>query len=337
MTRGLKNAGITVRFGIDIDARFKESYEKNNRRARFLTADITRLGVSDLKRALKDVAREDILFAGCAPCQPFSQQRRTKAFASEGALLGHFARFVAAIKPGQVFIENVPGIRRVGGFSTYRRLRRLLDDQGYHCDEADVDAKRYGVPQNRRRYFLIAMRHAKCFLPPPSHGPHLLPFVTVREAIADYEPVDAGEEHPSIPNHVATRITDINLKRLAHTPHDGGDRRSWPRNLRLQCHNGEYNGHTDVYGRMYWDRPSPALTGRCHSISNGRYGHPEQDRAITLREAAKLQSFDDDYVFYGSNKSIALQIGNAVPVRLAEAVGRELLRSRRRAKSRGRR
>jgi DNA (cytosine-5)-methyltransferase 1 len=115
------------------------------------------------------------------------------------------------------------------------------------------------------------------------------------------------------------------MARLRHTPQNGGDRRSWPTHLVLECHRSNYDGHSDVYGRMWWDKPAPALTGRCHSISNGRYGHPSQNRAISLREAASLQTFEDNYVFYGSNKHIALQIGNAVPVKLAEHVGRHIL------------
>jgi len=127
------------------------------------------------------------------------------------------------------------------------------------------------------------------------------------------------------PNHEAANLSELNLRRLRHTPHDGGDRRSWPSQLVLACHRGDHNGHTDVYGRMYWDRAAPTLTGKCNSISNGRYGHPCQDRAISLREAASLQTFRDDYVFYGPSKHIAIQIGNAVPVRLAEVLGRQLL------------
>ena len=125
--------------------------------------------------------------------------------------------------------------------------------------------------------------------------------------------------------HAAAALTEINIKRLKATPQNGGDRRSWPAELVLRCHKECLNGHTDVYGRMAWNEPAPTLTGRCHSISNGRYGHPEQDRAISLREAASLQTFDDSYVFYGSNKHVAQQIGNAVPVKLGEVLGRHIL------------
>ena len=159
----------------------------------------------------------------------------------------------------------------------------------------------------------------------PSHGPGKQQFRTVRQSIARFPPIPAGGGDPEVLNHVAASVSDLNLQRLQATPHDGGDRRSWPAHLRLQCHSGGYGGHTEVYGRMFWDRPAPALTGRCYSVSNGRYGHPDQDRAISLREAAAIQSFPDRYRFFGSNTDIAKQVGNAVPVRFAECLGRHIL------------
>ena len=156
--------------------------------------------------------------------------------------------------------------------------------------------------------------------------------MTVREAIGHFSKIEAGESCSRPPNHRAARVSELNLERLRATPHDGGDRRLWPRRLWLACHLKDGSGHSDVYGRMAWDRPAPALTGRCHSISNGRYGHPEQDRAISLREAAAIQTFPDDYEFYGYDKAIARQIGNAVPVLLAQRLGEQVLRL---AESRG--
>ena len=222
--------------------------------------------------------------------------------------------------PEYVLVENVPGIVRVPGFSTFRRFLKMLNTNDYKYVCMVLDAKYYGVPQNRRRQVLLASRHRQ---PPPfepKYGNQHRPFKTVRQAISHFPAIAAGERHPEAPNHVAASITELNLERLRLTPHDGGDRRSWPDHLRLECHTGNYKGHTDVYGRMRWDKPAPALTGRCISISNGRYGHPEQDRAISLREAAALQSFPDGYVFFGNNTVIARQIGNAVPVRLAEQI-----------------
>ncbi len=325
LTRGLLNSGVSVVLGLDSDDRCRQTYVRNNPSVSFLTVDVRDVRYQQILQYSKNVESDDLLFAGCAPCQPFSQQRKRSDKGPVGTLLGSFSEFVREFLPGQVFIENVPGIRRVPGYSTYRRFIRTLEDCGYEYEEGIVDAKSYGVPQNRRRYILIAMRGITPSLPPKICGPGLLPFRTVRETICQYPRIRAGQQHPSIANHVSADISAINMERLRCTPKNGGDRRSWPAHLVLECHSSDYHGHSDVYGRMWWDKPAPALTGRCHSISNGRYGHPSQDRAISLREAASLQTFDDEYVFYGSNKHIAIQIGNAVPVKLAEHVGRHIL------------
>jgi DNA (cytosine-5)-methyltransferase 1 len=242
--------------------------------------------------------------------------------------LGAFGQLVEAIQPGQIIIENVPGIAKVDGFSTYRRFLKILAANAYQIAEGVLDAKHFGVPQTRRRYVLIAVRGRAASLPAAEFGRGLREYVTVRQAIAHYPPIEAGERDPLVPNHEAAAIAPINLRRIRSTPHDGGDRRSWPAELELVCHKGNYDGHTDVYGRMAWDRVAPTLTGRCNSISNGRYGHPCQDRAISLREAASLQTFGDAYVFCGKHQHIARQIGNAVPVKFGEALGGHLARLR---------
>ena len=325
LTRGLMDAGIRVIAGFDIDRRCRCTYEKNNHPARFYAKDVRALTKKDLAPLIKGIPRLDLLFAGCAPCQSFSQQRKAETPRPDATLLVAFARLVEAFKPGQVLVENVPGLTRVAGFSAYRRFIRVLESLGYLFAEGTLDAKYFGVPQTRRRYVLIAMRKEQPTLPERITGVRGQPFATVRDALSHYPPIAAGERHTRIPNHVAASISEKNLLRLRHTPHDGGDRRSWPDELTLNCHRNNNTGHTDVYGRMAWDSPAPTLTGRCHSISNGRYGHPSQDRAISLREAASLQTFRDDYIFYGSNKNVALQIGNSVPVRLAELLGRHIL------------
>ena len=325
LTRGLLDAGIDVITGIDCDERCRNTYEHNNPGVEFVKADMKEIGPKDLGLKCRAGRYDDFLFAGCAPCQPFSSQRKGEKRWNDATLLGDFGRLVEAVLPGYVLIENVPGLARVPGFSIFRRFLRMLETNGY-CYVSDVlDAKHYGVPQNRRRLVLLATKHRLISLPEPKYGKQLHPFRTVRQAISHFPVIVAGECHPEISNHVAASITELNLKRIRSTPPDGGDRRSWPEHLRLKCHTGNYDGHTDVYGRMRWDSPAPALTGRCHSISNGRYGHPEQDRAISLREAAALQSFPDRYEFFGSNINVAMQIGNAVPVRLAERIGRHIL------------
>jgi DNA (cytosine-5)-methyltransferase 1 len=329
LTRGFLNAGISVVLGIDMDERCRETYEKNNHPARFLAADIRDLKLKDIKRFIPDSSGEGLLLAACAPCQPFTKLKQRKGHGNQATLLGEFSRFVEGLWPRQVFIENVPGLCKVSGFSTYKRFRQMLADWGYECCEGVLDAKAYGVPQTRRRLALIAIKGIKPTLPPATHGLNLLPYETVENAISSYPTIKAGKTHPDIPNHQASALSPINLRRIQHTPRDGGDRRDWPRHLKLKCHTNGHSGHTDVYGRMWWKRPAPALTCRCNSLSNGRYGHPAQDRAISLREAASLQSFNDAYIFYGSSKNhLAAQIGNAVPVKLAEAIGKHILASK---------
>lgn len=328
LTRGLLDVGIKVVAGIDIDEQCKDTYEKNNRPAIFLHADVRKLESKLIKQLVRGVSKRDLLFAGCAPCQAFSQQRKSGNRRSDATLLVSLAKLIGLFRPGQVLIENVPGLTKIKGFSAYQRFLRTLMLNGYNFDDGIMDAKNYGVPQNRRRYVLFAMRGGNPVLPKVTHGSGGKPYRTVRNAIKHYPPIAAGEEHPLFKNHAAAGLTRLNLRRLKHTPHDGGDRRSWPENLVLDCHRDGYHGHTDVYGRMSWDAPAPTLTGKCNSISNGRYGHPVQDRAISLREAASLQTFRDDYVFYGSNLHVAIQIGNAVPVRLAQALGRQVISCR---------
>jgi DNA (cytosine-5)-methyltransferase 1 len=324
LTRGLLDAGIKVVAGFDRDERCRATYEHNNPGVWFIQADIRNMTLKDLGIKGKLRTYDDVLFAGCAPCQPFSSQNKGNGRRHDATLLSEFGRLVESALPGYVLIENVPGIAKVRGYSTFRRFLTMLETNGYQYSYGILDAKRYGVPQNRRRLVLLAARQNQVSLPEPKYGRGLRPFRTVRQAISHFPEIGAGECHSDVPNHVAASITELNLERLGQTPHDGGDRRSWPKRRRLECHKGNYEGHTDVYGRMAWDSPSPALTGRCHSISNGRYGHPEQDRAISLREAAAIQSFPDGYEFFGSNKHVAMQIGNAVPVRLAEHIGKHI-------------
>ncbi|CAL1125068.1 unnamed protein product [Cladocopium goreaui] len=325
LTRGLIDAGLEVVGGFDVDEGCAESYESNNPSSKFNCSDIRDIDVPRLRSTTRLRKFEDVLFVGCAPCQPFSQQRRRRYSGENTTLLTRFGALVETARPRAVLMENVPGMARVGGFSTFKRFVRMLGVNGYAYTYDILDAKYFGVPQTRRRLVLVAVRGSDVCLPSEVYGGGGRPLRTVRDAISHFPEVSAGECHEDVPNHVSASITDKNLERLVHTPHDGGDRRSWPRRLQLNCHKNGYAGHTDVYGRMAWDSPAPTLTGRCHSISNGRYGHPTQNRAISLREAAALQSFPDRYIFYGSNKHIALQIGNAVPVRFAQSLGRHLM------------
>jgi len=328
LTRGLLDAGINVVAGFDLDGRCRQSYEHNNPHARFVPADLRKLSIAELKMHSHGVPFSEMLFAGCAPCQPFSTYIKNGVCRPDATLLVEFGRLIEGALPGQVLMENVPGLARGEGHSTFKRFLHVLDANDYEYVHGIVDARHFGVPQRRRRLILIAMRHRQPTMPRERCGQGALPFRTVRQAISHFPPIDAGQSHPEIPNHVASGITELNIERLRQTPHDGGSWRSWPKHLQLACHaKDSYSKgyYTDAYGRMAWDAPAPTLTCRCNSISSGRYGHPEQDRAISLHEAAVLQSFPDDYIFFGSTKHIAQQIGNAVPVRLAEVFGRHIL------------
>lgn len=326
------DSGIEVIAGIDADESCRETYMSNNRDTLFVHADIASLDGPRIREILGDFDSDDLVIAGCAPCQPFSNQRKVTGVDADNVrrrkadakLLGELARIIGAIRPAHVLVENVPGLTKVPGYSTYRRFIRLLKSNGYKVDEDVLNAKHYGVPQSRRRFVLVASRTRSVSLPQSTHGTGLLPYVTVRESICHLPPLASGCRSEIIPNHVAAYLSPLNLKRLSNTPRDGGDRRSWQSGLILECHKKAYEGHTDVYGRMFWDKPAPTLTSKCNSLSNGRYGHPEQDRAITLREAASLQTFSDSYVFHGFDRQIARQIGNAVPVAFARALGNAL-------------
>ena len=328
LTRGFLDAGIRVVAGLDINERCRRTYESNNKPAKFLACDLREIRRQDLERWIRDIPKDELIFAGCAPCQPFSKQRR-EVDVRDKTLLSHFGRLVGEFLPGFVVIENVPGIVKLSGNSTYRRFIRRLRFLGYEVSEGVIDAKFFGVPQTRRRWVVIASLLAKPELPKPTHGVEARPFATVRDAIAHFPRIAAGEQSANVPNHRAASITPKNLRRLKATPHDGGSRKQWPKELVLDCHRGDYPGHSDVYGRMRWDAPAPALTCKCFSISNGRYGHPEQSRAISLREAARLQSFRDDFIFYGkTQEEVGAQIGNAVPVQLARHLALSLLELR---------
>jgi len=328
LTRGLINAGMIVLGGYDNCQDYKETYEKNNG-CKFVSMDIRSVTKVQIYREFPEIKgnEDNLLLSGCAPCQPFSSQRRSENEHADVNLLIEFGRIVDTIKPAHILVENVPGLLGKGK-TVIDYFISILDKNGYFYDYRIVNAKDYGVPQNRRRLVVIASRFFQPIIPAGMYGKGGLPYVTVRDAIAHYPPIKAGESHTTIPNHVASSLSKMNLKRIKATPHSGGDRRSWPLELVLKCHKNGHAGHTDVYGRMDWDKEAPTLTAKCYSLSNGRYGHPEQNRAISLREAAALQSFGDNYVFYGSSiVSIGKQIGNAVPVKMAEELAKYIRRN----------
>ena len=329
LTNGLRRAGWDVVAGIDVDDAVGPTYRRNNPTSRFVHADLRRITDQDVRALASGVPSRELLLAGCAPCQAFSKQRGRSGLQrrSDATLLWEFGRLVVALRPRAVLMENVPGIAAVPGFSAFRRFIRTLHDCGYDYVHRVLNASDFGVPQHRRRRVLVAVLDVPAFLPEPVSARGGDRHATVRSAIAGFPAIDAGEAHPDIPNHRAALLSPLNLQRIKATPADGGSRRNWDRQLVLHCHLPQDRGFSDVYGRMWWDRVAPTLTSRCNSLSNGRFGHPEQDRAISLREAAALQTFSDDYAFSGSMNAIARWIGNAVPVTLAESLGAAVMQA----------
>lgn len=329
---GFKQAGIDVLGGIDIDKKCKDTYKKNIK-AKFLHADVSSLNKEKLTKYFNIKQQQnDLIFVGCSPCQYYSNIKTDKTKSSKTRLLlTDFQEFVDYYRPGYVFIENVPGLDKKKG-SPLADFKEFLTDKGYFFSDGVLNAKHYGVPQNRRRYILIASRiNSAIALPKPDKEN----IKTVKDAIGNkkrFIPIQAGIIDKTLFIHTASALSSINLKRIKLTPKNGGGRTSWAsiKGLQLDCYK-DHNGHTDVYGRMFWEKPSPTITTRFDSLSNGRYGHPEQDRAISLREGATLQSFPLSYKFYSKDKNtIAKMIGNAVPPKLACRIAKNILSSNKR-------
>ncbi|WP_372502013.1 DNA cytosine methyltransferase [Tistrella mobilis] len=326
-SKGFQNSGMSPAFALDFDMDAASTFRKNFPQTTFSPSDITKFDPSEIDGLVNSY--DVTLFCGCAPCQPFTRQntqKPEKKTDGRRSLLSHFGALVEKHLPDYIFVENVPGIQKVAGNSTLTRFRKRLETLGYHPMVGIVESQKYGVPQRRRRLVLLASRHHPIAFPDETHNPHAgSSFSTVRDWISHLPPIGAGEAHPNVPNHRAASLSELNLKRIRATPPEG-TRADWPEELRLDCHTKTgYSGHTDVYGRMKWDGPATGLTTRCISLSNGRYGHPEQHRAISVREAAALQTFPDDFEFLGSLNSQARQIGNAVPVMLAQVFGAHIL------------
>lgn len=333
VTCGFAEAGIHVLGGIDIDIACKDTYEKNNPGTVFLNKDISKYKPKDLSKDLNiDRNDDNLIFVGCSPCQYYSGVN-TKKEKSENTrlLLVDFQRFVNHFRPGFIFIENVPGLEKKAG-SPLSKFKAFLTDKGYSFNDKVVNAKYLGVPQNRRRYILIASRLVKKVELPSENKTDIK---TVHNAIGDLEKfpvIPAGHKDQTAFIHSTASITPKNIERLIKTSVNGGSRAEWANtDLQLECYK-RHGGHGDVYGRMYWNKPSPTITTKFVSVSNGRYGHPEQLRAISLREGAVLQSFKPDYIFYNKGQgNIARMIGNAVPPKMAKEIGNTIIKNKRNA------
>ena len=327
LTHGLMQAGIRVEAGIDIDKQVEHAFCVNNPGAKFMCWDISGKYVPSIAKLFRPGMVR--LLAGCAPCKPFSKLTNGVDGHDDWNLLDNFGRLIRGILPELVTMENVPELAERGN-DVFRRFVDILQARGYSFDWKIVRCEEYGVPQLRRRLVLLASRIGEIRMPsrqhPPEEGCH-----TVRDAIGDLPPLASGEENRDDPLHRAVELNPLNLQRIQETPHDGGTWRSWPKHLVLPCHRRSTGkSYGSIYGRMWWDKPAPTMTTLCTGLGNGRFGHPDQDRAITLREAALLQSFPVAYEFWPrerklNRKAVGRMIGNAVPPSLARAIGVALL------------
>lgn len=316
---GLRDAGMKIAAAVDFDSAASATYQANFPEAEFHEVDIRKLALDAFDHLVPNDG--PLVFSACAPCQPYSSMRPTasRARPQERSLLLTLIPFMERLKPDVLIVENVPGLQRIPGGSTWNRFLRYLSRAGYSTRWEVIDCRDYGVPQRRKRLVLLASRHGAIDLPAPTHGGDRLPYSTVRDWIGSLPAIRAGEAHADDPLHRSGALGDLNMRRIMALS-EGGSRTEWPDDLWLECHRNS-KGHQDAYGRMRYDDTAPVLTTKCTDITNGRYGHPTQHRAISAREAALLQTFPLEYKFLGSLKSVTKQIGNAVPVLVAKAMG----------------
>jgi DNA (cytosine-5)-methyltransferase 1 len=327
LTYGMRKAGVSIIAGIDLDPISEFPFTRNNH-AQFIHADVRELRVADLAKLYPRGCIR--LLAGCAPCRPFSTFRRgtDNSGDEEWGLLTEFSRLAVGLKTELLTMENVPGL---ASKPVFHEFVAKLKECGYHVgDWKSVYCPRVGIPQHRRRLVLIASLIGPVRVPIGTLSPKR--FRTVRDAIASLPKLAAGEKHPKDRLHRARSATEINLRRL-RSSEPGGTWHDWPESLRSKCHRKRSGmSYRSVYARMVWDEPAPTITTQAYNFGTGRFGHPAQERSITLREAALLQTFPRCFRFVRPREHVFFTrvgrlIGNAVPPRLAYYVGKEIMRA----------
>lgn len=324
---GMKSKGLHIKAGYDLDGSCRYAYETNNL-ATFYYQNVKYVSAEDINANYSDNCIR--VLAGCAPCQPFSSYsfKNKNKDPNKYDLLYEFGRLVREVKPDIVTMENVTQILSFKEKPVLQDFIECLEECGYWVEVNKVFCPQYGIPQSRKRLVLLASRLGEIKLIPPTHNKET--YITVRDTIGNLPKLSSGEIDKNDPLHRAKDLSPLNLKRIQHTPY-GGSWRDWPDELVLKCHKttgGKSFG--SVYGRMIWDAPSPTMTTQCTGLGNGRFGHPTQDRAISIREAALLQTFPVTYKFFPDEKSVAITkasryIGNAVPPKLGEVIADSII------------
>lgn len=335
-TCGLEKANIKVKTAVEINPVAVKTYTENNKGISVITDDIRNVSGKMLREKSGVTKNDRLLLVACPPCQGFSAIRKGGEDDKRNQLVFEFIRLIKELEPDFILMENVAGMSKGKGKTVFSKALGLME-KDYECLSDVLNAADYGVPQTRKRLVLHGIRKdllpiivekglelslpEKTNMDPRKKGN--LPKWKTASVILGLPPIGAGDtcNADGICNHTSNGMSEINIRRIRYIREHGGDRRCLPESLALPCHKGKC-GHTDVYGIMDMEKPAPTITGGCMHYSKGRYGHPNQDRALSAREAARLQSFDDKYFFYGSNAEVALQIGNAVPVELAKASGK---------------
>lgn len=324
---GLKKSGINIKAGIDQDKSCEYAYTKNNK-ADFIGDDITNIKGRSIKEKYWSEDQIKIL-AGCAPCQPFSTHSnkiKGKENTVKWNLLDEFLRLVKETNPEIVSMENVPNLSNK---TIFLNFKTTLEEYGYWVSFQNVYCPDYGIPQKRRRLVLLASKFGEISLIPKTKTPEN--YKTTKQAIGHLEKLKNGERSKLDALHFTTILSEINVERIKSSK-PNGTWLDWDENLRLECHKKSTgNTYKSVYGRMSWDEPSPTITTQFYNYGTGRFGHPEQNRALTIREAALLQTFPKNYKFYKNETDIALtkigvHIGNAVPVDLGFVIGKSILK-----------
>lgn len=329
LTRGFSDQGFDVTTGVDIDEDCSYAYEHNNA-AKFIAKSVSDLTPDYLESLFRKDSRKILI--GCAPCQPFSifNQKSNGRVSDQNSerwkLLYHFSDLIKKTKPEIVSMENVPLLKTFKKGKVLEDFVNSLKMSGYFVSTGIFDAQYYGVPQRRKRLVLLASLNGPISMIPYTH---LDDVITVRSAIGQFPKLESGEIDKKDPLHRARKLNELSLKRIKSTP-EGGGWKDWDDDLIADCHKRDGGkAYGSAYGRMRWDEVAPTMTTYCIGYNNGRFGHPEQDRAISIREASILQSFPDNYDFVDPNRlfsagRIAKQIGNAVPVKLGQAIAKSV-------------
>src|SRR5690554_16069 len=334
MSYGMQQAGIKVLAGIDFDESCKETYESNIKGAEFIHADVFELKEKDLEKKLSLKKNDDeLVLIGCSPCQFWSIINTDKTKSSESKnLLIEFSRFVKHFRPGYVVVENVPGVLRRKEESGLNEFIEWLQNNGYEKPHFKVhNVNNYGVPQSRKRFTLIATRLSENEIKPLEVEEKKLTVKDVLGEVNGFPKIEPGHKDKTTFYHSVPNISEINKKRLKKVKKDGGNRFGFADDpeLQLDCFIGRDNSFKDTFGRLWWNKPSPTITTKFFSISNGRFVHPEEDRALSIREGATLQTFPKNYIFKTTSiAKTARMIGNAVPPKYATAIGKAIVQDR---------